>query len=479
MSDDELCFMPASELAELLSRRELSARELLEAHLRQIERVNPLLNAIVTLAEEHAFRLAARADAERAAGRSLGPLHGLPIAHKDLTETRGIRTTYGSTLRKDNVPDVDSLVVERLVRAGAVTVGKTNTPEWGTGSQTFNAVFGATRNPYDTGRTTGGSSGGAAAALAAGLVPIADGSDMGGSLRNPASFCNVVGLRPSFGRVPVWPAADPMHTYAVAGPMARTVRDVALMMQVLAAPDSRSPLSHAVPASTFAGQLDRDFAGTRVAWSYDLGGLPVENAVTKAIGPGREVLASLGCSVTDRDPDLTAAEGAFRTWRAWYYALTLGELYHESPEGFGESAAWNIEAGLSLQVADLIRAQRQRIEVYHRMREFLDEYEFLVTTVVQVIPFDVEVPFPRDVSGVPSETYLDWMRSCYWISATGLPAASVPFAFTEAGLPVGLQIVGRPGDDWGVLQLAHAIESATQTWKRRPPLPCGSSDNES
>jgi amidase len=470
MPDEDLCFRPATELVGLLNSRELSARELLEAHLQQIARFNPSVNAIVTLTAEHAATLAERADEAIAAGRILGPLHGLPVAHKDLTETKGIRTTYGSPLRSSYVPDEDSLVVERLVDAGAVTVGKTNTPEWGTGSQTYNAVFGATRNPYNLDRTPGGSSGGAAAALAAGMIPIADGSDMGGSLRNPASFCNVVGLRPSPGRVPVWPSADPWFAFGVSGPMARTVADVALMMSVLAAPDARSPLSQAVPVERFEQSLERDFSGTSVAWSRDLGGLPVDEAVLRAIASGPEVLATLGCAVTHRDPDLTGADDVFRTWRAWNYAVTLGDLYAAHPEQFGDSTAWNIRAGLEVTGADLVRAQRERTALYHRMRRFLDEYEFLVTLVSQVPPFDVDVPYPTQVAGVPSETYLDWMRACYWISATGLPAASVPFAFTDDGLPVGLQIVGRAGDDFGVLQLARAIESETQTWRRRPPL---------
>ncbi|CAM2977754.1 amidase [Saccharomonospora xinjiangensis] len=477
MSEDELCLRSACELAGLLRRREVSAREVLRAHLARIDAVNPKVNAIVTVAREHAHRAAHAADQAIMSGEPLGPLHGLPVAHKDLTETKGIRTTYGSPARAEYVPDFDSIVVERLTSAGAVTVGKTNTPEWGTGSQTFNPLFGATRNPYDLSKTVGGSSGGAAAALAARLVPIADGTDMGGSLRNPASFCNVVGLRPSLGRVPMWPAADPLFTLGVAGPMARTAADVALLMRVLAEPDPRSPLSHHVPASRFADPLDRDFAGTSVAWSADLGGLPVDERVLRAMAPGRQVLAELGCRVTDQNPDLTGAEDAFRTWRAWYYALSLGPLYREHPEWFGDSAAWNIEAGWQVTGEDLARAQKRRIALYHRMREFLDVHEFLVTLVSPVPPFDVELPYPPEVAGVESESYLDWMRSCYWISATGLPAASVPCGFTDDGLPVGLQIVGRPGDDFGVLQLAHAFETATGTGNRVPALPDDPADS--
>src|SRR5215471_18163511 len=254
----DICLLSATEIAELIRRKKLSARETLDAHLRQIERVNPRVNAIVTLVVEQAIENALRADEVQAHGAALGPLHGLPIAHKDLVETAGIRTTFGSRIFKDYVPKHDAILVERIKKAGAICVGKTNTPEFGAGSQTFNPVFGATRNPYDTSKTCGGSSGGAAVALACGMLPLADGSDMGGSLRNPASFCSVVGLRPSPGRVPTWPAADAWSTLSVDGPMARTVADVALMLSAIAGPDSRSPLSLADPGRTFAAPLDRD-----------------------------------------------------------------------------------------------------------------------------------------------------------------------------------------------------------------------------
>ncbi|WP_281391702.1 amidase [Saccharothrix tamanrassetensis] len=465
-----MCFLPAVELVAMMVGREVSAREVLDAHLEQISRVNPAVNAIVTLAVDHAKRLAARADDAIVRGERLGPLHGLPVVHKDLTETKGIRTTYGSTVHADFVPDFDSLVVERLVGAGAVTLGKTNTPEWGTGSQTFNRVFGPTLNPYDLTKTCGGSSGGAAVALATGMAAIADGSDLGGSLRNPASFCNVVGLRPSVGRVPNWPAAAPMFTLGTAGPMARTVPDVALLMQVLSPPDPRHPLSSAVPPEQFARPLRRDFSGVVVAWTDDLGGLPVDPRVTRALAPGPDLLASLGCDVRRSHPDLSAADDAFLIWRAWYYALTLGDTLRDRPADVGESAAWNTRVGLGLTGADLARGERARTELYHRMREFLTGHEFLVTLVCQVPPFDVRLPYPREIAGVPTETYLDWMRACWCISATGLPAASVPFGFTDDGLPVGLQIVGRRGDDFGVLQLAHAIERATRTGQRRPAI---------
>jgi len=469
--DHDVCFASAREQLALLRERRLSARELLEAHLARIEAVNPALNAIVTLAPERAFELADRADRALAAGAPVGPLHGLPVVHKDLTETRGIRTTYGSPVFADFVPRFDSLVVERLVGAGAVTLGKSNVPEWGSGSQTRNPVFGATRNPYDPALTCGGSTGGGAVALATGMAAIADGSDMGGSLRNPASFCNVVGLRPSVGRVPSWPTRTAFFTLITAGPMARTVGDAALMLSVLGAPHPASPFAAAQDAAAFAGPLERDWAGVRVAWSETLGGLPVEPAVLEATAGVPAALGRLGCAVRAADPDLRGAEEAFVTLRVWYYAAVLGDLVAAVPEQVSAVNREEVERGRALTGEDVGRAHLRLTELWERMRAFFAAHEFLVTVTSQVPPFDVEEPHPRTIAGVAMETYRDWMRSCTWISATGLPAISVPAGFTPAGLPVGIQIVGRAGDDLGVLALAQAFERATLTGTRRPPDP--------
>jgi amidase len=283
MSATELCFTPATELARLIRAKQVSAVEAMQAHLGQIERVNPQVNAIVTLLPERALEGARAADAALARGEPVGPLHGLPIAHKDLVPTAGIRTTWGSPIYADHVPEVDALIVQRLRAAGAITIGKTNTPEFGAGSQTFNAVFGETRNPYDLSKTCGGSSGGAGAALACGMLPIADGSDLGGSLRNPGNFNNVVGLRPSPGRVPAWPTPLPWQPFSVLGPMARTVADVALLLSAIAGPDDRHPISIAEPGVGFRQPLGRDFHGVRVAWAPALGGLPVDPRVTAVL----------------------------------------------------------------------------------------------------------------------------------------------------------------------------------------------------
>ena len=467
---DDLCDLAATELAGLVARRGVSAREVVDAHLTRIERLNPRLNAIVTLVEDQARADADAADRALARGERLGPLHGLPVAHKDLFVTAGIRTTFGSRVFEHHVPDQTALVVERERAAGAITVGKTNTPELGAGSQTFNEVFGATRNPYDQTRTCGGSSGGAAVALATGMVPLADGSDLGGSLRNPASFCNVVGLRPSPGRVPRWPSPAPRFPFNVHGPMGRTVADVALLLDAITGPDPRAPLSRHLEPTRVADRLERDLGGVRVAWSRDLGGLPVETAVVEALAPVRHTVEALGCVTDAAEPDMEGADEIFVAWRAWYFELAFGPLLDQHRDLLKDTVVWNIEAGRALTGPQLANAERLRARLDDRLRQFFERYEFLLLPVAQVVPFAIDQPFVSRINDVPLPTYLDWMKSCYQISVTGLPAASVPAAFTDDGLPVGLQVVGRPGDDLGVLQLAHAIEQSTGAGRRRPSL---------
>ena len=466
----ELCFQSATVLAGRIARRELSAREVMEAHLAQIDRVNPKVNAIVTLLPEQAMEQAREADERMARGEAVGPLHGLPIAHKDLVSTKGIRTTFGSPIFADFVPSQDDLIIERLRQAGAITIGKTNTPEFGAGSQTFNEVFGATLNPYDTTKTCGGSSGGAAVALACGMIPIADGSDTGGSLRNPANFCNVVGLRPSPGRVPAWPAEMGWFPIAVQGPMARTVEDVALLLTALAGPDRRSPIAIQEPGSRFAEPLQRDFQGVRIAWSRDFGELPVDPAVTTAIDSQRAAFESLGCEVEDGQPDFAGADEAFKVLRAFVFESKFATLLDYNRDQIKETIIWNVEAGQQQTGPQIAKAEILRTRLYHRVREFMETYEFLILPVSQVPPFDVTQPYVTEINGVEMATYIDWMKSCYYISAIGLPAISIPCGFTPEGLPVGVQIVGRHQDDFGVLQLAYAFQEATGIGKRAPAI---------
>ncbi len=471
MSNSEICFMTATEMAERIRTRDLSCRDFMEAHLNQIDRINPMVNAIVTrVPAEQAMDQAAAADEALARGEAVGPLHGLPIAHKDLVPTSGMRTTWGSPIYKDFIPDQDGLIVERLKKAGAIAIGKTNTPEFGAGSQTFNRVFGATLNPYDTTKTCGGSSGGAAVSLACGMLPLADGSDMGGSLRNPANFCNIVGFRTSPGRVPIWPKTIAWFPISVEGPMARTVRDVALMLSAIAGPDPRSPIAIAEPGSLFARPLDRNFKNVRIAWSKDLGELPVDPRVTGALENQRHVFGDLGCVVEEAQPDFSDADEIFKVWRAWSFELNYSELLPEHRDKMKDSVIWNIEQGQALTGPRIGRAEKKRTELYHRVREFMETHEFLVCPVNQVPPFDVNQQWIEEINGVKMASYIDWMRSCYYVTITGLPAISVPCGFTPEGLPVGMQIVDRPNAEFSVLQLAHAFECATGFWKQRPAV---------
>ena len=470
MSSSEICFLTATELNHRIRSKDISAREVMEAHLVQINRVNPKVNAIVTLLPEQAMNQARAADDALARGNEVGPLHGLPVAHKDLVNTKGIRTTSGSPIFKDFVPDQDALIVERLKKAGAITVGKTNTPEFGAGSQTYNEVFGETLNPYDITKTCGGSSGGAAVALACGMVPIADGSDMGGSLRNPANFCNVVGFRTSPGRVPVWPALLGWFPISVQGPMARTVQDTALMLSAIAGPDPRSPIAISEPGSLFSQSLARDFKDTRIAWSRDLGGLPVDPRVTAAIDGRRHVFNSMGCLVEDGEPDFTGADEIFKVWRAWRFEVAYSALLETHRDEVKDTVIWNTEAGMELSGPEIGQAEIKRTLLYQRVREFMETYEFLILPVNQAPPFDVNQQYITEINGVKMDTYIDWMKTCYYITVTGLPAISVPCGFTPEGLPVGVQIVGRHQDELGVLQLAYAFEQATGYWQHRPPV---------
>ena len=369
-ASSSVCFMSTVEMARLIRTKKLSAREVLAEHLKQIERVNPKVNAIVTLVPEMAAAAAAKADEMQARKETLGPLHGLPVAHKDLFETSGIRTTFGSPLYKDNIPAVDDIVVERIRRAGAITIGKTNTPEFGAGSQTFNKVFGATHNPYDLTKTCGGSSGGAAVALACGLTPVATGSDTGGSLRNPAAFCNVVGFRPSIGRVPNPNAAFAWSTLNTSGCLGRSVADLAFVLSTIAGPDSRAPLSINEPGERFARPLDRSFKGVRVAWFKDLGGVPFDPRVRAVVDAHRKTFESLGCIVEQAEPDFALAEIAFRVLRAWNSANTYGARLREHPEAFKDTLTGEIEEGLRLTGMEVARAETAHGQLWRRLSGF-------------------------------------------------------------------------------------------------------------
>ncbi len=449
----------AREMTAAVRDREISARELLEMHLARIAERNPQLNAIVSLDEERARAGAAAADEATARDGELGLLHGLPFAFKDTHDVAGWRTTYGSPLFGDHVSEADELVVERIRSAGGVPIGKTNVPEFATGSHTFNAVFGTTLNPVDPSRSAGGSSGGAACALRAGMVPLADGSDMGGSLRNPASFCGVVGLRPSLGRVPAWPTENYWETTSTSGPLARNVGDLALLLSVIAGPDARVPTALGEPGSAFLDPQPADLAGVRVAVSPDLGGLfEVDTEVRRVVEDAGAAFAGAGARVEAAYPDLTEADDTFRTLRAWLFQAAFGALLAEHPNSFKSSLADNIRAGAGLSGADVARGYEQRTALSERMRIFFESYDVLVLPTSQVPPFPADEEYPHAINGRPMATYLDWMRSAYVITVTGCPAISLPAGETADGLPIGVQVVAPFGADRRLLEVAAAFE---------------------
>jgi amidase len=451
--DDDLCFTPAVELARLLHNRDLSARELLDAFLARIHRINPQLNAIVTLAEERAAADAARADEAAARGATLGVLHGLPVAIKDLADTAGIRTTYGSPLYASHVPDADAPHVALLKAAGAVILGKTNTPEFGAGSQTFNKVFGPTRNPWDTKLTPGGSSGGAAAAVAAGLLPFADGSDLAASVRNPAAMCSLVGLRTTPGTIPS--GADFFNPLPVLGPIARTAADAALLLAGLRGHDPALPLAR--PGAGAAPPAPARVQGLRIAWSPDLGGLPVEPRVAQVIARARETLTTAGAVTVDADPHLADADEVFQVLRAVMMAGRFGPELETTRDHLKDTLIGNIEKGLALTGPQVAAAHRRHSEIFSRTSAFLRPYDVLATPTVQVAPFPVDQEWVTAINGIPQDTYIDWLRTCSRITVTAHPAVSVPAGFTEDGLPVGLQLVGRYGSDDHLLSIAGAV----------------------
>ncbi len=464
----ELCFLSALELATRIRQKQVSAREVMTAHLAQIERINPKVNAIVTLVADRAMDAAARADEMTAKGGTLGVLHGLPVAHKDLVDTAGIRTTRGSRFYRDNVPTRDALIVERIHAAGALTLGKTNTPEFGAGSQTFNAVFGATRNPYDPSKTCGGSSGGAAVALACGMVPIADGSDTGGSLRNPPAFCNVVGLRPSPGRVPS--ESGSWSPLSVQGPLARSVGDVALFLSAIAGPDPRNPLSIQENGARFRTSLPRSFKGVRVAWWRGLGGVPFESEIRRVVDASRSVFNELGCVVEDAEPDFDGVAEAFPILRYAANHPQYAPLIAKNPDWVKDTIKFEVAQAERLTAADIGRALARQARMHEQSRQFFERYTYFVLPVTQVAPFDVMTEYPASIEGVAMTSYIDWMRSCWYVTFMANPAMSVPGGFTSSGLPVGIQIVGRHRDEWSVLQLAHAFEQATKHGRQRPAV---------
>src|SRR5215831_8885185 len=452
--DGDVCFASARELAARIRSRRISSREVMAAHLERINRLNPTLNAIVAMLDDDGcLALADAADRRLASRETVGPLHGLPWAFKDLEDAAGFPNTAGSPIFKHRIPTTDSPLVGLLRRAGVIPIGKTNVPEFGMGSHTYNNVYGTTVNPWDTTKSAGGSSGGAGAALASGMLPLADGSDLGGSLRNPANFNNIVALRPTSGLAPAL-LDDTSFGLGVKGPMARSVDDAAFLLGVMTGKDW--------PA-------EGDVSGARVAWSVDLGGLPLDPRVRDVLTAVRPTFEALGCRVDNACPDLTGADEVFLTLRRKRSFTNLGAFLWTDRRRMKPEAVEEIERGAALNAADVAKAEATHRKLLARLSKFFETYRFLVCAVNQVPPFDAMLAWPREINGVAMEHYAAWMKSAYWISTTLGPAISVPAGFTAEGLPVGVQIVGRRGDDLGVLQMARAFEIRTGFLKRRPP----------
>lgn len=469
--------LDALSLSQAIAARRISCREVMQAYLAQIARLNPRVNALVSLQPEEALlRQADERDAQLARGERLGWMHGFPQAPKDLAATAGIPTTMGSLTLRNNVPRVDALVVERARRAGAVLIGKSNTPEFGLGSNTFNRVFGITRNAFDPGRSAGGSSGGAAVALALRMLPVADGSDMMGSLRNPAAWNNVVGFRPSLGRVPMLPARDVFfQQLSTEGPMARSVAEAAMLLSVQAGFDARCPQSTAEDPRRFAGSLQRDFKGARIGWLGDLGGhLATEPGLLPLCERALRHFETIGCTVEPALPDFPLE----RLWRCWLSLRQFivsglcGEIVANDklralvkPE-----LVWEVEQGWKLPATELWKATVARTEWTLALQALFARFDFLVLPAAQVFPFDAGLDWPRSIAGRAMDTYHRWMEVVIGPTLAGLPVAAVPGDVSAEGLPTGLQIVGSAQQDFATLQMAHAYEQASQYTRRRSPL---------
>jgi amidase len=468
----DLCFQSAERLAQGYRRRDFSAVEVMAAVLDRIDRLNPSVNAYVTVVGDQAMEAARAAQQALDAGRPVGPLHGVPVSIKDVTPTKGIRTTWASKLYENHVPDEDSLAVERLKAAGAIIVGKTNTPEFAAGGHTFNSLFGPTRNPWNLALSAGGSSGGAAAAVATGMGPLAEGSDLGGSLRTPAAFCGVVGFRGSPGLVPIYPSAMAWNSMTVQGPIARTVGDVALMLRVLAGPDDRDPMSYDVDTQAFTDAARAPaIAGARIAWTPDLNGLiPVDPEIVAVAGESVHLLRSLGATVDEACPSFAELDDIVRGTRGVAMVGAHAAKLERWRDQMQSGLVWNIEQGLALTPQDIARAEIARTTLWHRVRAFMTRYDFMILPGTAVAPFPVEIDYPTEIAGRTLGNYMEWFYLTYAISVTALPVICVPCGFTKSGLPVGLQIVGRRRQEARLLAAAAAFEQACPWSQWRPPV---------
>mgnify|MGYP001478973536 CR=1 FL=1 len=473
----DVVMMDAGALAAAIRSRQISCVEVMSAFLDHIETLNPQVNAIVAPQDRAALLAQSqKCDAQIAHGEAIGPLHGLPFAVKDLAPVKGIPMTMGSPILKDFVPAADSVMTERIRKAGAIFIGKTNTPEFGLGSNTYNPVYGITRNAYDQSRSAGGSSGGAAVALALRMLPVADGSDYGGSLRNPAGWNNVFGFRTSHGLVPADGRDAWLPSMGVLGPMARNVPDLAMLLSVQAGYDARVPLSMDASPDQFRRPLNRDFKGTRIAWLGDFNGaIPYELGVLDVCRDALKTFAALGCVVEEAQPDypIDAVWQAWLRLRAWQAGGTLLEFYNDPRKRalMKPEAVFEVESGLKLSAFDITAASAVRTQWYLAVRRFFEKYDYVIAPTAQLFPFDAKLDWPKQIAGRKMATYHEWMKGVLPITMAGCPALAAPAGFNAEGLPIGIQIVAPVHRDRSCLELAYAYDRATNWVSRRlPPL---------
>ncbi|MFG6477257.1 amidase family protein [Microbacterium sp. P06] len=468
---DDITTLSARELAAAIRTRRLSSEEVVAAHLGRIDATNPTVNAIVSYQPEIALETARDRDRELARGVIRGPMHGLPIAVKDLMDVEGLPTSHGSRIYAGRVAANDSVISSRLRAAGVVFVGKTNTPEFGAGSHTFNEVFGATRNPFDLSRSAGGSSGGAAAAVTTGMLPFADGSDLGGSIRNPASFGNLVGLRPTAGRVASARPGNAWDPGSVLGGLTRDVADTALFLSVISGPEPRAPLSIDEDPSLFLSIAPRSFQGARIAYSPDLGGLPLDPEVREATAAAARLAEALGAEVVEVDLDLSEADLVFETFRSLEFLDGHGEDAVQHPDLVKQTVRDDVSWAGAIDAPLLNRAAGARTQLFRRLQALFGEYDMLLAPTSQVLPFPIEWEYPTEIDGVAMDRYYTWQRSCSRITATAMPALSMPMTFSRGGLPIGVQFVGPYRGDRLLLEFALTWESAVgDVMARRPGL---------
>jgi amidase len=471
----EIVMLDALTLADAIRTRKVSCVEVMTAYLDHIEKLNPRVSAIVAL-QDRSSLLAQSDERDRqvARGELMGPLHGFPLAVKDLTPVKGIRMTMGSPIFKEFVPDADGIMVERLRKAGAIFIGKTNTPEFGLGSHTYNPVYGPTRNAYDQSRSAGGSSGGAAVSLALRMLPVADGSDFGGSLRNPAGWNNVFGFRTSMGLVPTNAQDGWFPSMSVVGPMARNVPDLAMLLSVQAGYDAREPLSTIGDGSAFQRRLETDLKGKRIAWSGDFQGyLPFEPGVLDVCRSALKVFESMGCSIEEAQPDYSM-EAVWRAWlklRAWQSGASLLPYYNDPAKRalLKPEAIFEVESGLKLTAFDISAASEVRTAWYQAVRRFFEKYDYFIVPTAQLFPFDIDLQWPQELAGKKMETYHEWMKVVLPITMSGCPALAAPAGFGPGGLPIGIQIVAPIHAEEACLQLAYGYDTATSWSTKRLP----------